>query len=258
MLALHQFGRSLRHVVAQIVKTEFVVRTESNVGIICGTALGGVRLCLVDTVNRYSVEHIQRAHPFRVTLGQVVVHSNHMHTVSGESIEKHRQRGHEGLTFTGSHFGNLSLVKNNTADELHIVVHHVPSDFVATGHPMVPVDGLIAVDAEEVLAMPGKIAVEIGGSNLDGLILLESASGFLHAGKHQRKFFVQLVFKAVEHLFFKFVDFSPERFALVVFEGFDFLFKFGNTAALVGNRFLYSSPCLGNFLAQFVVGYAEQ
>ncbi len=67
VFALYQVVRADRHIVAQVVETEFVVRTERDVGIVSGTAGVGVRLVLVDTVYRQSVEHIQRAHPFRVT-----------------------------------------------------------------------------------------------------------------------------------------------------------------------------------------------
>ena len=58
VFALYQVVRADRHIVTQIVETEFVVRTECDVGIVSGTAGVGVRLMLVDTVYRQSVEHI--------------------------------------------------------------------------------------------------------------------------------------------------------------------------------------------------------
>jgi len=50
VFALYQVVRADRHVVAQVVETEFVVRTECDVGIVGCTAGIGVWLVLVDTV----------------------------------------------------------------------------------------------------------------------------------------------------------------------------------------------------------------
>ena len=49
---LHEVVGRVGHIVAQVVKTEFIVSTECDVGLISHTALVGVRLMLVDTVNR--------------------------------------------------------------------------------------------------------------------------------------------------------------------------------------------------------------
>ena len=58
VFALYQVVRADRHIVTQVVETEFVVRTERDVGIVSSTAGVGVRLMLVDTVYRQSVKHI--------------------------------------------------------------------------------------------------------------------------------------------------------------------------------------------------------
>ena len=44
---------------------------------------------LVDTVDAQTMEHIERAHPLGVTLGQVVVDGHHVNTIAGEGVEEH-------------------------------------------------------------------------------------------------------------------------------------------------------------------------
>ena len=106
---------------------------------------------LVDAINGETVEHIERSHPFGVTLGEVVVHGNDMNAVACECVEEHGEGGDEGLTFTGSHFCNLALMQCDTAEELHVVVYHFPFQVVASCCPVVVVVGFVAFDCHEVV-----------------------------------------------------------------------------------------------------------
>ena len=68
MLTLHEIVHRHRHVVTEVVETELVICTECDVACICLATCRAVRLVLVDTVYRKSVEHVKRSHPLRVTL----------------------------------------------------------------------------------------------------------------------------------------------------------------------------------------------
>ena len=74
-----------------------------------------------------------------------------MHTLAGERIEKHRQGSHEGLALSGGHLRNLSLMQYDTADELHIIVYHLPDSLIASGNPMVLPEGLVTLDGHEIV-----------------------------------------------------------------------------------------------------------
>ncbi len=137
MLSLHQILLAERHIVTEIVEAELVVRSESDVAGVCAAAGVGIRLVLVDAVDAESVEHIERTHPFGVTLGEVVIHGDHMHALARKRVQEHGQRRDESLSLTRGHLGNLSLMKDDAADELHIVMDHVPGDSVASGRPAV-------------------------------------------------------------------------------------------------------------------------
>ncbi len=64
------------------------------------------------------------SHPLSVTLGQVIVDGDDVHTAALQGIQIRRRRGNKRLTFTGLHLGNTTLMKNNTADQLHPVMLH--------------------------------------------------------------------------------------------------------------------------------------
>ena len=85
-----------------------------------------------------AVEHIERSHPLRVTLGQVVVHGYYVYTITCQCVEEDRGSTNEGLTLTGSHFGNLTLVQNDTTEELYVVVDHFPLHIVTASSVVVP------------------------------------------------------------------------------------------------------------------------
>ena len=190
VLALHQVLLGDGHIVAQVVETELVVRTEGDVAFV-GLAAGvRVRLVLVDAVHGQAVEHIQRTHPLGVTLGQVVVDGHHMDTLAREGVQEHRERGDEGLALARRHFRDLALMQGDAADQLDVIVDHVPGDLVAARQPVVAVYGLVPLDVHKVV-VHGQVAVELRGGDGDGGILLEAAGRALHDGESLREYLVE-------------------------------------------------------------------
>src|SRR5262249_35350963 len=72
------------------------------------------------------------AHPLRVAPGEVVVDGDQVCATAGERVEVKRQRGDEGLAFTGRHLGDLALVQHHATDELDVVGHHIPDELVSS------------------------------------------------------------------------------------------------------------------------------
>ncbi len=65
------------------------------------------------------------AHPLCVTLCQVIIDCDHMHTLSLQGIQVGRQGSHQGLTFTGTHLRDTSLVHDDAADKLYPEMFHI-------------------------------------------------------------------------------------------------------------------------------------
>ena len=250
---LHKVGRRHGHIVTQVVETKFVVRTKRDVAIICASALRRVGLRLVDAVNRYSMEHIYGAHPLRVALGQIVVHRHHVHTVARQRIQEHRQRGHERLAFAGCHFGNLALVQHYATYQLHVVMHHVPLYFIATGHPVVAVYCFVTVNGQKVFPLCCKLAVEVAGRHFYGRVLRKSTGGIFHYCKHFGQHLVKNILGAVEYLLFNLVDLFPQRLALVIFEFFNIGLQFGYLLALRSHILLDTRTDCGHSTTQLIV-----
>ena len=77
---------------------------------------------LVYAVYGKAVEHIEGAHPLRVTLGEVVVDGNHVYAFSGKRVEEYGKGCYKGFTLTCCHFRNhtpLVLVGLDTAVEYY-------------------------------------------------------------------------------------------------------------------------------------------
>ena len=214
--ALYEVAGTHRHVVAQVIEAELVVRAERDVGLV-GTASGfGVRLVLVDAVDAEAVEHVERSHPLGVAFSQVVVDCDDVDSVAGKCIEEHGERGDEGLSFTGGHLGDLSLVEDHAAEELDVVVDHVPFKVVSAGHPVVLVDSLVAFDAHEVV-LGGQFTVEVVGGHYDLFVFGKAACCVLDDGERVRQGLVECNFVAFEHFLFELVDLVEDN--LAVFDG---------------------------------------
>ncbi len=122
-----------RHIVAQIIETEFVVGTVSDVGVI-GDLFVRMFHAGQDDANRQPKEFVQPAHPFGVACRQVIVHRHHMHALARQGIQVSRQRRHQRLAFAGAHFRDLAVMQHHAADQLHIEMAHLQGALAAFAH----------------------------------------------------------------------------------------------------------------------------
>ena len=201
---LYQVLRTHGHIVAQVVKAKFIIRTERDVGLVGTAAALWVGLVLIDAVNRKAVEHIERTHPFWVTLSQVVIDRYDVYTITCQGIQEYGESTYEGFTFTRCHFGNLTLVQYDTTKQLYIVVYHVPLRIVTTSYPVVLIDSLIAFDGYKVVVR-GQFTVKVVGCNLYGFVLSKAACCILYNGEYFGQCLVECFLHLVEHLRFEFV-----------------------------------------------------
>ena len=204
MGTLHEVLRVLRHVVAQVVEAELIVRAEGNVGKVCFATLLTIGLMLVDAIDTQAVEHIDGAHPFRVTLCQIVIDSDDVYAVTCKCIEEDGECGGEGLTFTREHLGNLALMQNGATEELDVEVNHVPLQVVATCYPVIVVDSLVAFDVNKVMRC-GKVAVEVVCCDLDVFVCCKELCGSLYDGEYFSAFPVKSLLEGFEHVLLQLV-----------------------------------------------------
>ena len=85
MAALHLVFLVNHHVVAQIVKTEFVVCPVSNIGVIRFFALVVFKV-MYNQADAQAEKTVNLAHPFGVAAGKVVVDGNNVHAFAGKRV----------------------------------------------------------------------------------------------------------------------------------------------------------------------------
>ncbi len=116
---LEHLGQFRFHVVAQVIKAKFVVGAIGDVAAVSGYLVLRTHVGPDDAgAQTQRIKHL--AHPFRITLGQVFVHRDHMHALAGQRIQIGRKGGDQGLAFAGLHLGNVALMQENAAHELHV------------------------------------------------------------------------------------------------------------------------------------------
>ena len=239
MGALHQLGQVARHIVTQVVETEFVVGAVSDVGFVGFAAILRVGFMLVDAIDGQAVELIKEAHPLAVALGEVVVHGNHVHALAWKCVEVNRKRSHQSLSFTGRHLRDFTLMENHTTNELHVEVAHIPLDHIAARHPGIVVTGF-AVHDFNAIAGGCEVHVALGGSHLNNLVVFETASSLLHHRKslgqnvveHLLRFLVGVLFQML-HLLVKLLFVGNGHIVIVV----QFQFDFSDAVFVFLNRF---------------------
>ena len=80
MLSLNLLLWRMCHIVAQIIKTKFVVRSVGNVGQISQSTLIAIGSVVFQAIHAKSQEVKQWRIPFAITTGQVIVYGNHVNT----------------------------------------------------------------------------------------------------------------------------------------------------------------------------------
>ena len=73
----------------------------------------------------HAQEAVDAAHPLGVAAGQIVVDRHDVDALAFERVEIGGERGDQRLAFAGLHLGDLALVENRAADQLHVEVPHV-------------------------------------------------------------------------------------------------------------------------------------
>ena len=115
--ALHHLALVYRHVVAQIVEAELVIRAVGDVGRV-GRAALLAREAVDDKADGEAHEAVDLAHPLAVALGEVVVDGDDVDALARNRVEVRRQDGDEGLALAGLHLGDAALVEDDAAYEL--------------------------------------------------------------------------------------------------------------------------------------------
>ena len=122
MAALHLLLAAHRHVVAEVVESELVVRAVGDVSRVLGPLVVPVVVVGNDQADRQTHEAVDAPHPLRVAGGEVVVHRDDVDALAGETVEIHRKRRDERLALTGLHLGDPTEVQRCATHELHVVV----------------------------------------------------------------------------------------------------------------------------------------
>ena len=122
--ALHALAAIVDHVIAQVVKAEFIIGAIGDVGTI-GGLLGVMRHLRQVDASGQAEPAIQAPHPFGIALGQVIIDRNDMHPLARQGIEIGWQGRHQRLALTGAHFGDFPEMQGHAADQLHIEVTHL-------------------------------------------------------------------------------------------------------------------------------------
>ena len=121
------------HVVAQVVEAELVVGAVGDVRGVARPALL-VRQAVDDHPHLQSQPAVDPPHPLRVALGEVVIDGHHVDAAARNRVEVHGERGSQGLPFPGLHLGDLAVVQDLAADQLHVEMahaHHAPCRLAA-------------------------------------------------------------------------------------------------------------------------------
>ena len=203
----HLFGALGHAVVAQIVETEFGVGAVGDVAEILLAALFAVHRVL-DAADGETEILVEMPHPGGVAAGEIVVHGDELDVLAGERVQIQRQRRHQRLAFARLHFGNLALMQNDTAYELHVERNHIP-------RKRMPAD---------LLRRPDKLAagvlderVRLRQNVVERLALGDAVLEFL---RFARKILIREVFSLIFLLYpVDFPDHGPELFQFTIVFG---------------------------------------
>ena len=121
MTALHHVFALPRHVVAQVIEAEFIVRAVGDVG---GVLLAAHRRSLPahDASGGHTESAEHPPHQLGLVAREVVVDGDHVHATRRDCIEVRRSCGDQGLSLARLHLGDVAEMQCRAAHELHVEV----------------------------------------------------------------------------------------------------------------------------------------
>ena len=119
--ALHPILKPEGEIVAQVVETELVVGAVGDVAGI-GRALLGRILGIADHAYCQAEEAIDRAHPIRIALREILIHGDDVDALAGQRVEVGGQGRHQRLALARAHLGDAALMQCDAADQLDVEV----------------------------------------------------------------------------------------------------------------------------------------
>ncbi len=90
-----------------------------------GAALLVGRLVALDHADLEAEEPVDRAHPVRVALREILVDRHDVDAVAGQRVQVRGERRDERLALAGPHLRDLALVQRDAADQLDVEVPHL-------------------------------------------------------------------------------------------------------------------------------------
>ena len=104
----------------------------------------------------------------------------------------------------------------HTAEQLDVVMYHIPCHLVAACHPVIVIDGFLAVYLNEVVACIGcHVAIALGGGHFYRLALRKTTCGGFYYCKRLRQQLHQDDFVLLLDLFLQIVNLLIDFFAFV-------------------------------------------
>ena len=178
-----------------------------------------------------------------------------MYAFARQGVQVNGQGSHQRLSLTGGHLGDLTLVQDHAADQLHVVMHHVPRNGLPGRIPRIAPKRTIAFDRHIGMGS-GQLPVKGLGRYLQYGIFRKAARRFLDHGKSLGKDLVEDILGDLINFLFEFVGLVEQRFLpfeVVVF-GLGLGFQGSDLGLLVGHGRMdtvLELLCLG---AKLVVG----
>ncbi len=122
-----------RHVVAQVVEPEFVVRAVGDVGGVLLTPFFR-RLACEDHARGHSEGAEDAAHQFALVAREVVVDGHDVDATARDGVQVGGGRRDEGLALTGLHLSDVAEVQGCAAHDLHVEVTHAEGSLRRFAH----------------------------------------------------------------------------------------------------------------------------
>jgi len=118
--ALDEVLAAPRHVVAQVVEAELVVRAVGDVGLVLLAADLGV-LTRDHGARRHAEGAEDATHELGLVRREEVVDRDDVDALAGDRIQVRRERRGQGLALTGLHLGDVAEVEGGAAHDLDVV-----------------------------------------------------------------------------------------------------------------------------------------
>ncbi len=191
-------------VITRVIGTGLVIHARDGVNRVDAAAHLAIKLVLISTIRTRAIRRVRQPRPLKIALNRVIVRHRRVRAITNRDVRRGEGHYRRDLAFANDRLNGLALVRCRAARRLRVVIGRIPSNIVASNHPIIMVTDYITLSFRGIVLNDRQTIRVV--NNRAGLFVRNGAFHDNLRGKRRfKRRLVRYLFMALRRFFFRFI-----------------------------------------------------